>query len=562
MTISYAKIKKYAFALLTLPSVVFALGFLKWWIAVPVTALVLVAFVWALKKGKKTLDAAKLAKEEAQLVLPRWQCWTLLGVLLLWCVLSGLGNLYYQTSDWGARNAIFRDLIRFDWPVIYESKGAALVYYIGFWLPPALIGKFFLWVGCDITAAFAIGNIALLLWSVAHLFVVFLLLMLFVRADSKKRFFAALLMMIGFSGLDIVGALLSSWTTGTHIPSHLEWWTHYQFTSMAACLGWVFNQAVPAWLTVSCFLHEKTMRNYAFLAVLCAAGAPLPCVGIVGYMGAILVIRAIKAFREKKAFALVSEVLTPQNLIAALVLLPLWMTYYLSNMAISAEASFKQTEIDYLGVAILLTVGVAATIGTVILYRKKKDWVSLAIPAVALLAVGVLGFFYPNVTGTYAGALLLESGIYLALLWWSNKHIAIYRVAIVYAVLVPLIRIGTDYDFCMRASVPTVFILMVLCVRFLFEHEDCITFGSVEAAKRVPRVLCLVLIGVMLIGSVTMLAELRNGFAGVMHAGKLNAVNDSIYTFDQIFTGERFGADRNFIAANYRQTFFFQYLAK
>ena len=58
------------------------------------------------------------------------------------------------------------------------------------------------------------------------------------------------------------------------------------------------------------------------------------------------------------------------------------------------------------------------------------------------------------------------------------------------------------------------------------------------------------------------MAELVSGVRGVIDAGRLNAVNDSIYTFDQIFTGERYGADRNFIAERYLETFFFRYLAK
>lgn len=37
------------------------------------------------------------------------------------------------------RNAVFMDLVERPWPV--QSGGNALVYYLGFWLPSALVAK-------------------------------------------------------------------------------------------------------------------------------------------------------------------------------------------------------------------------------------------------------------------------------------------------------------------------------------------------------------------------------------------------------------------------------------
>ena len=560
MTISYAKLKRVAFVLLALPSAVFALGFLKWWIALPVVALLAAALYFALWRKKREQEPLC---EEPTLKLPIGQMLALLGIVMLWCFLSGLGNLYYQTGDWGARNAIFRDLVRFDWPVIYASKNAALVYYIGFWLPPALIGKLFFTLGCALETAFAIGNIALLLWSAAHVYIVLLLLMLFLRADTKRRFFAVVLIFIGFSGMDIIGSLLPKLTLGMEVHAHLEWWTKYQFSSMASCLGWVFNQAVPAWLTVACFLHEKRMCNYALLAVLCASAAPLPCVGVAGYMLAVLGVRLVRAVREKQLAPLCREVLSPQNLISAAVLLPMWMVYYLSNMAVSAEASGRAPQPDYAAVATVILMASVAAVGAFLLRKHKREWYSLAIPAVGFLLVGLWGLVNTELTMLYIGSFWLESGFYLLVLWWADREDLYYRVATVYIIVVPLIRLGTDFDFCMRVSIPTVFILMVLSARFLLENEACITCRREKAAgQRLQRVLCLALIALLIIGSFTLLAELRNGVLGVIEAGKLNAVNDTIITFDQQFVGEAVGADRNFIASNFGETFFFRYLAK
>ncbi len=53
------------------------------------------------------------------------------AVAIVWSFLGGQGKLYYQSSDWQIRNAIYRDLIYRLWPVTYSDFDKALVYYIG-----------------------------------------------------------------------------------------------------------------------------------------------------------------------------------------------------------------------------------------------------------------------------------------------------------------------------------------------------------------------------------------------------------------------------------------------
>ena len=195
MTFSYSKLKKIAFLLLALPTLVFVVGFLKWWVALPVAALLVFAYVWSIRRERQAEE------EEYQLRLRPWQFLLLLGLMALWCFLSGLGNLYYQSSDWGARNAIFRDLIRYDWPVIYDVSDTALVYYIAFWLPAALFGKLAASMGADLGHAFAVGNAALLVWSILNMLLIVLLVLLHVRAHSVKRFFITLAISLAISSV-------------------------------------------------------------------------------------------------------------------------------------------------------------------------------------------------------------------------------------------------------------------------------------------------------------------------------------------------------------------------
>ena len=83
--------------------------------------------------------------------------WIIAIVLIMtWVYLSGIGGFAYQNDDFWARNAIYRDLINYDWPVIYDlslepayvvnllgRNKVAFSYYYIFWLPISLISKIF-----------------------------------------------------------------------------------------------------------------------------------------------------------------------------------------------------------------------------------------------------------------------------------------------------------------------------------------------------------------------------------------------------------------------------------
>lgn len=119
---------------LALPTLIFLIGWLKWY--------------WALLFGILTAFACVTAftdsmKEEC-LVIGKSDIKTFLKALLiitLWVYLSGIGGWCYQNKDHEVRNAIFRALVEYDWPVVSRGSGRGLIYYIGFWLPAACVGK-------------------------------------------------------------------------------------------------------------------------------------------------------------------------------------------------------------------------------------------------------------------------------------------------------------------------------------------------------------------------------------------------------------------------------------
>ena len=111
-------------------------------------------------------------------------------VAVVWSFLGGQGNLFYQSDDWGCRNAVYRDIIYRDWPVIYPDYDKALVYYIGYWLPTATLVKIIGFIAPNIyltERAFAIGNILLWIWTSIGIFLTELLLLTYVKPKSGNR---------------------------------------------------------------------------------------------------------------------------------------------------------------------------------------------------------------------------------------------------------------------------------------------------------------------------------------------------------------------------------------
>ena len=364
MTVSYSTLKKAAFFCLLLPSVIFVIGFLKWYIGVPVAILLAVAYVFAIKKAG--------GEEERSLTLSLSWLLLILGAVTLWCFFGGLGNLWAQSQDWSARNAIFRDLIRFEWPVVYQTKNAALVYYIGYWLPAALCGKGVLALTGNIETAFFFGNLALLTWSVVCVLIVLLMVLLFVGAAKKWQIAVAVAVFILFSGVDLLGTLYNCVAKPQWFPYHIEWWTEYQFSSMTTALNWVFNQSIVAWMATICFLLEKRVCNYAFLIVLALSSSPLPAVGLGLYMVGQAVYWLWQAMREGKGAAFLRDVISVQNVISVLTLLPIYFLYYKTNLAVNVGHTATEVPTrDWCGIAALLALTVALLVTALILRRRN-----------------------------------------------------------------------------------------------------------------------------------------------------------------------------------------------
>ena len=504
MKIKIWKLQSASYLVLLLPSIFFIAGWVSTIIAIPAILALLAAYFFIVRNAKKNYEAV--------FELDKSSVITIAVLMFIWCYVSGHGGFFYQSNDHHWRNAILRDLINFDWPVIYEGSDSSLVYYIGFWLIPAAVGKIFaLFAGAK--TVWLAANIAMFIWSYIFLCLISVLVCYITKAVTYKKVLLATLILIFFSGMDIIGILMTrSWNV-SGIPNHLEWWAvEYQYSSNSTQLFWVFNQSTPAWLATALFLAEKNVKNFIFLCLSILACSPFPLVGLFLLLLCVGIKFLLNAIRNDKVKDFFKDAFSPQNIIAVLVILPVFYLYYKGNVAIETK-------------------GFHFFMGN--------------------MKTGEI-----NVIVRYVLFCLLEFALLALLLIKENRKKPLYWFAVISLFVLGAFRMGTAADFAMRATIPALFVLMVLTIN---HFNDNIVIRK-EASERYVclRRTSIALIAVLIIGSITPLVECFRAFNAVYVEGKLNLAADRIVAFSDKPVKDY----KNFMSEHYRETEFYKLLQK
>lgn len=430
------KIDQVCYLYLLLPFILFCLTWLKLPIGLVITTL-LIWIVWRILRRSKAAEP-----------LPG-KLWVGILLLGLWVILSGVGGFAFQNQDHHVRNAVFRDLIENDWPVVFPlADGGSLkviAYYIGYWLPAALVGKIGGWVS---------ANIALFLWTWLGVILVALQV---ARKLNRSLLFAALLL-IFFSGMDAIGTLFMRGIFPTRYPGlwppiqHLEWWAPMmQFSSFTTQLFWVFNQAVPAWLCMALILNRQDNRQVGLIWSLCFFYAPLPALGMLPLVLAGFFPKQGEEWKglwegTKALFRNVMAAVNIENTLGAGLVAAVAYLYFSMNQTVARYGLFKPDQIA-IPIYILFLLAEGFLLWALLLPKYKKDFQWYLI-----------------------GMLLLIS---------------------------PWVSIGLSNDFCMRASIPALFCLMAAVGE------------NLSLIKRDNRALGVILSVCLVIGALTPLYEIN-----------------------------------------------------
>lgn len=490
--IAYQKVFNMTLLYLMIPFSIFILTWVKTEIAVP-CLLLLGTGILPCFRGKSD-SQSKVELQKVGMVY-------LVLVAVFWCWSAGIGGFFYQSPDHHFRNAVFRDLIYEKWPVIYEEYGTGMVYYLGIWIAPAFLGKMLLWMGLAEESVWTVSNAFLLLWCSLGVVLLILLLCLYFQAGRASDIAVLVMILIGFSGLDIVGEI---WNNGWNVHNHIEWWSEYfQFRSNTTSIFWAYNQAIPGWLMTILLLSERDMRNYGLILGSALFYAPFAVVGI----SLCITVMIFGAFREKYREGKIREALrnfcSYRNVTAVFVMLPVMLAYYACNAGCD--------------------------------FRVRPVWEDY-------------GGFGVKILTTWICFFLLEAGIYICLVAKNEYRKPLYYATAVSLMAGSILAVGETGEVVFRisATMPALFVLMCFVMEIVFDRK------KKQGVKN--RVCAAMIFVTMALGAVTPVIEYIRAIEAIQERGTVCAVADDLKTLNSE------DAPDNFIGKNIQESFFYRYM--
>lgn len=398
--------KMVTYAYIFLPIICFFAGWLKIWIAIPSCIIFIVLLIRMVTNKEQTVwipnDLCLLD------IIP------VVIIIAFWVYFSGIGGMVFQNKDHWWRNEIFNLLVTKEWPVVSTmqmSDGVSdrgLIYYIGFWLPAAVVGKVF---GVEAGYHFQ------MIWAFLGVLITYYLMCEFWGKISM----GPILCLIFFSGLDIIGCILLKVDLASLDPfMHLEWWSGFQFSSFTTQLFWVFNQAIYAWVITLMILRQETNRYVIIIWSCGLLNCTLPFVGMIPFLIYQVVRNCKKSLGDKEKLTKLNKIwsaivdsrlLSVENIIGGIIGI-ISFIYLVGNIS-------------------------ASNSGSTINYSK--------------------GYLF-----MYCTFIILEVGLYAFVIYPYQKKKALYWICIITLLICPWIRVGSGSDFCMRASIPALLVFMLV----------------------------------------------------------------------------------------------------
>ncbi len=417
-------------AYLALPLVLFLVGWLKLgWATIGLAGVA--AAVWTILRahhrntgGRSTSSGLSWIAQLAIVVVP-----------LVIFGFHGSGGFGIQQWDWGKHNAVLLDLVEKGWPVIYATtlEAAALVYYVAYYLPAALVGKDLGWEA---------ANVALYLWTCLG----GILVLRWMLALTGAAWWLVISVWLFFSGMDLVGAIGVCPSTDPLRwvnDFNAEWWSNYwTFPSNLTLVAYAPHQAIPGWLCTAMLLglfrSPPGMLAIGSLLVLSVLWSPFVAVGL-------------------------------------LVMTGFWWLTRTSSWRLFFSRIRRPELIAVLSLGLLLAVYFSAR------------WVPFELPhnlrsSKKLVHLGEF-YFTPeeapaiDFAGMYLAACVLEFGLVAFLIWRllpsaNRRARGILISAATLLVLLPWFHYGAYNDLVMRVCIPPLFVIQILALAVLAGRKE------------------------------------------------------------------------------------------
>lgn len=412
-------LQKLAFFYIGLPFLIFVFGWLHWYIAWPFGIIFIASLFFSLENYTADNKVVNSIQNQKYILI------SALIIILVYTFFSGIGGYSFQNEDHHYRNAIFQDLVRKPWPVLYQIKGFAaenplegsqsmLVYYLGYWLPAAVVGKL---MGLEA------GRFFLFVWTVLGFLLVYYNLCQYFQKYSLK----ILWLFIAWGSLYFIGTFCTFPLKDVLKGEAYLWAGFLLFADgTTGLIYWTFNQTIVPWLIILLIMNQFNTRNVIFLTSLLFFSGPFAFMGFIPFF---------VYFMVKKDFA---------NLVL------LKDVYFIIKKYLSFTNIF----------------GAILVVLVTYLYFSANS------------SGNVFNLVVPSLT-TYFVFIFLSIGIISILIFDRNKSNPLYYLLIGVLLILPFFQLGFGLDFTARASIPAMFILMLLVGDYLIKSENSIRKNAV-----------------------------------------------------------------------------------
>ena len=511
ITIPYPWLYASIVLFLTIPLFMFFLGYLKLVVSIPLTLIFAGIVLYCVSDCMNGPDGNKNWGSDKDLKIPLSYLIGFAVTALAVSFVSGAGEYIYTLQDHEYRRAILRDLINYDWPVIYNyntqtnpevikifgmaSGQRAFSYYFIYWMPAALAGKAF---------GFNVGNFVLYLWNSIGIF----LCLLSTNAVIKKVTAWVPFIFVFFSGLDIIPNLVYELT------HYSDWrWFEGFVTSMSYVsnfreLASVFNQMVPCFLVVAILLMSNNTRSMGLTAGILFCYSPWAVFGILPMVAAFLFGKNLRASKISKTLY---NTFSPANIASAVLILTIFGSYYMTN---SGAVGYKGFAWEYF---------------------SNPGWFILA----------------------YIVFILIEVIPFALILYKREKNNPVFIAAFATLLILPFYRVSEMNDFTMRGSMPALFFFCILLCGVVPEVMDQ---KNTPTTKKGWLKSAAIMLTVILMTFPTLL-NLFVIFGSMLQGDKGNEENiGSLGNINQAEYAEVI--QEQFFAEGYEGSFFYRYFAK
>ena len=248
-----------------------------------------------------------------------------------------------------------------------------------------------------------------------------------------------------------------------------------QYSSNYVMLRWVFPQVIAIWITLLFFIENKEKIQYYLTLMM-----PSMLFGTLSFIGIIPIAIGYALYElvcERKFAIWFRKVFSIENMITLFTLGSILILYFYGN----------------------------------ILSEKPKSVSFQSMP-------------YENHKEIYFVFVIIMVLLYSLCIWIDNKRNALFYLAVLSLLGLPLFKMGMWNDLVMRCSIPSLFILMYLILKFLNKYM-CLNIFKDTNTSVIIKVLPILACVILLIGSYYPLLELKSSMETKVCCAKVEETN-------------------------------------